>query len=115
MSLPFFQPDVPEMTVQILKDKLSAQESLLLLDVRQPEERDIASLGGVLIPLSELSERIDELEPHRSHPIIVYCRSGARSRRAVEYLRAFGFDNAVNLKGGILEWSRLIDPSVPVY
>lgn len=108
-------PHTPEMTVQELQELLDdAREQPFLLDVRQPREYDIANLGGDLIPLDELPQRVGELDGHRDDRIVVYCRSGSRSARAVQYLRAQGFD-AVNLRGGILAWSRDIDPSMPTY
>lgn len=107
-------PSTPEITVFDLKGRQDSDDAPFLLDVRQPEEREIAHIEGELIPLAELPQRLDELEPHRDDEIVVYCRSGARSARAVQFLRAQGFD-AVNLKGGILAWSRDIDPTMPTY
>lgn len=103
------------MTVRELHDLLQSGESVFLLDVRQPHEYQIAHLDGHLIPLGELPARLDELAPHRDEQIVVYCRSGARSGQAVQFLRAHGYAGAVNLDGGILAWSREIDPSMPTY
>jgi adenylyltransferase/sulfurtransferase len=106
---------VPGITVQRLKEQRDAGEAPFLLDVRRPTEYEIANLGGTLIPVSELAERLDELAGHRDEEIVVHCRSGARSARAVELLRKHGFEHAKNLKGGILAWSKEIDPNVPQY
>ena len=107
---------VPEITVLDLKKRLDSGETPFLLDVREPHEYEIANLGGALVPLQSLSARLDELREHRDDDIlVVHCRSGARSANAVAFLRENGFENAVNLKGGILAWSDQVDPSLPKY
>ena len=111
----FSRTPVPEITVQELKAQLDAGDAPFILDVRQPFEYDIANLQGTLIPLQELSKRLNELEAYREQPIVVHCRSGARSAQAVQYLQQAGFTGAVNLKGGTLAWSRQIDSSMPTY
>jgi sulfur-carrier protein adenylyltransferase/sulfurtransferase len=84
-----------------------------LLDVREPEEFATARIeGGVLVPLSELGARLEELP--RDRPLVVMCHHGIRSAHAVHHLRAAGYD-ARNLTGGIDAWSRLIDRKVPIY
>lgn len=109
--LPMNQTDA---TVEELKQRLDQGESLFLLDVRNPEEEALCRIpGGTLLPLAELPARWRELEPGRE--IIVYCRSGARSQRAVLFLRQQGFAHVRNLQGGILAWADRIDPSVPKY
>jgi len=105
----------PEITVQEYKSRLDKGDKPFVLDVRRPDEYDIANLNGKLIPLQELPERLEELEPYKDQEIVVYCRSGARSGQAVEFLRSQGFTKARNLKGGILAWSKEIDPNVPTY
>ncbi len=107
--------DVPEITVVELKARLDRGEKPFLLDVRKPHEYDIANLGAPLIPVDELAARLDELAAYRDREIIVHCRSGVRSARAVRLLRAEGFAHAVNLKGGILAWSAEVDPAIPQY
>lgn len=104
----------PQLTVHDLKRIRENDEPHFLVDVRKPEERDIASIGGHLIPLDQLASRVGEIEEHRDEKIIVYCRSGGRSARAVDFLRSMGLD-AHNLAGGILAWSREIDPDVATY
>ena len=104
---------IPEITVQDLHRMTTEGDRPFLVDVRQPEEHAIGHIDGALIPLGELPDRMDELEPHREdEQIVVHCRSGGRSGKAVEYLQSQGFTNVVNLKGGILAWNAEIDPSV---
>ncbi|MEO5721222.1 MAG: molybdopterin-synthase adenylyltransferase MoeB [Chthoniobacterales bacterium] len=106
--------DAPELSVLELQEKLEAREPLLLLDVREPHEYEIAHIDTArLIPLGELSARLDELD--RAAKIVVHCHSGVRSAHAVQLLRAAGFPNAVNLAGGIDAWSVEVDPTVPRY
>jgi len=107
---------VPEITVRELKERLDRGERPFILDVRRQNEYDIANLDGELIPLDELPRRLDELEAHREDDLlVVHCRTGGRSERAVELLRREGFSGAVNLKGGTHAWSDDIDPSMPKY
>ncbi|MEZ4703382.1 MAG: rhodanese-like domain-containing protein [Rhodothermales bacterium] len=106
---------VPEMTVRELKDMMDRGETPFILDVRSEEEYAAANLNGKLIRLDTLPSRIDELEPYRDQLMVVHCRSGARSANAVQFLMANGFDNVRNLKGGVMAWSREIDPTMPTY
>jgi adenylyltransferase/sulfurtransferase len=103
-----------EMTVAELKRRIDAGTAPFVLDVREAVEAKICRLpGSVLIPLGELSRRLDELD--RSAEIVVHCKSGARSARAVSLLRGQGFGRAANLSGGILKWINEIDPSMSRY
>jgi adenylyltransferase/sulfurtransferase len=103
-----------EMTVEDLKRRIDRGEDLFILDVRNPEEFRIGRIpGSTLIPLPDLPQRVRELDAGRE--IIVHCKSGMRSTKAVNFLREQGFKNLRNLKGGILAWSEKIDPSVPKY
>jgi adenylyltransferase/sulfurtransferase len=108
---------IPQITVQQLKQRLDKRETnndgFLLLDVREPYEFQIAQIGGLLIPQNDLPNRLGELDKGRE--IIIHCRSGVRSQRAAELLKANGFQNVANLAGGILAWSDEIDPSVQKY
>lgn len=104
---------VPEISVEELKQRLDAKEDLFILDVREPHEYQICNLNGTLIPLNDLPRRVHELDP--SKEMVVHCRSGARSARAVGFLRQAGFTKAKNLAGGILAWADRIDPKVPKY
>jgi adenylyltransferase/sulfurtransferase len=95
-------------------DQLRKQKAdFVLLDVREPHEFQICNLEGKLIPLKSLPQRLGELD--KSAHLVVHCRSGGRSAKAVELLRASGFDNAWNVQGGILAWIDRIDPSLTRY
>ncbi len=103
-----------EISVEELKKRLDAQEPVFVLDVRNPNEFQIGRIPGtVLIPLPELPQRLAELP--RDREILVHCKSGMRSAKAVQFLKENGFGKAVNIQGGILAWSERIDPSVPKY
>jgi len=103
-----------EMTVHELKAMLAGDESVFLLDVREPFEWDIAHIeGATLIPLGQLEERLKEIP--REGRIAVQCKSGGRSARAVAFLRTAGFADVRNVSGGINEWSKEIDAGVPLY
>lgn len=105
--------DQYEISVKDLKRRIDHGEDFELLDVREPYERELASIGGKFIPLSQLPGKVSELDSSRE--IVVYCHSGFRSGRAVELLREMGFTKVRNLVGGIDAWSREIDPSIPRY
>jgi adenylyltransferase/sulfurtransferase len=107
------QAAVPEISPRELKARLDRGDDLFILDVREPHEFQICNLGGHLIPLGELSRRVNELDSSRE--IVAHCRSGKRSAEAVEFLRSAGFRKVLNLKGGILAWSDEVDASVPKY
>jgi adenylyltransferase/sulfurtransferase len=107
------QPGVPEITVEELKQQLDAKKDVFILDVREPHEYKICNLNGYLIPLGDLSKRVQELDPGRE--TVVHCRSGVRSAKAVAFLQQSGFSKVRNLKGGILAWADRIDPNVPKY
>jgi sulfur-carrier protein adenylyltransferase/sulfurtransferase len=104
---------VPEIQVEELKRRLDAGEDLLLVDVREPHEYRICNLGGVLIPLSELPRRVHELDSSRE--MVVHCRTGPRSAKAVAFLRQAGFRKASNLAGGVRAWAERVDPRMPRY
>ena len=109
---PLFQTG--EMTAAELKSRIDAGTAPVILDVREPFEAAICSLPGArLMPLGELPRRAGELDRHAE--IVVHCKSGARSARAVGLLRDQGFTRVVNLTGGILRWINEIDPSLSRY
>jgi sulfur-carrier protein adenylyltransferase/sulfurtransferase len=107
------QTAVPEIAPRELKSRLGRGDDIYILDVREPHEFQICNLGGHLIPLGELSRRVNELDSSRE--IVAHCRSGKRSAEAVDFLRGAGFRKVLNLKGGILAWSDEVDPTVPKY
>jgi adenylyltransferase/sulfurtransferase len=109
-----------EMTVSQLKARIDAGTAPVILDVREPFEAAICCISGArLIPLGELPGRLAELHQldglSPAGEIVVYCKAGGRSARAVALLREGGFGGAVNLTGGILSWINEIDPSLPRY
>ncbi|MGH9462503.1 MAG: molybdopterin-synthase adenylyltransferase MoeB, partial [Vicinamibacteria bacterium] len=105
---------VPTITVEELKALMDKKQDVYILDVREPQEWDIAHLEQAkLIPLGELPQAVNQLSS--ADDIVVHCRSGVRSARAVQFLMEMGFRKVRNLEGGILAWSERIDPSLPRY
>jgi molybdopterin/thiamine biosynthesis adenylyltransferase/rhodanese-related sulfurtransferase len=103
-----------EVTPLELKALIDRGDAPFILDVRNPEEIAICRLkGSTVIPLPVLAERFGELE--RSSSIVVHCKSGARSAKAIAFLKEQGFNRLTNLKGGILAWIKDVDPSLPTY
>ena len=104
-----------EVSVQDLKHALDNPGlGIQVIDVREPAEHQVARLEGVpLLPLATLPGRVQDLDPNR--PLYVFCRSGVRSLRAVQFLKQQGFAQARSVQGGILAWSEEIDPRVPKY
>lgn len=108
--------EVPEMTPGELQERLEREHPLVLVDVREPHEADIADLpevGQLRIPVDEFQQRVDEIDP--DSPVILYCRSGARSMWAARHLTDRGFEQVWNLKGGVLGWRDEVDPSLQEY
>ena len=101
-----------EITVQELQE-LKKADSIHLLDVREDYEYDIANIGGQLIPLNQVVDRVLEIPNDR--PVVVMCKSGGRSQNAIDLLKKEGFDNLINLKGGILAWQKEIDHNMDTY
>ena len=105
---------VPEVTVEQLKSKMDRGDDFFLLDVREPNEYQICRIdGSKLIPLGELAQRTGELDKNRE--MIVHCKMGGRSAKAVSLLQERGFNRVSNLKGGILAWIDRVDPSQTKY
>ncbi len=108
------QQTVPEITVSGLKQKMDHQESFVLVDVREPHEFDICRIpGSKLIPLSEFTRRMNEL--NSSDEILIHCLSGMRSAQATDLLRKAGFRKVYNVRGGIRAWASEVDPDMPMY
>jgi len=108
------QSKVKEITVQELESLRDQREAYQLIDVREPYEYEIANLEGLLIPLSEVQEKVDQIASDKK--VVIHCRSGARSAQAIRDLeKAFGFTNLYNLKGGILAYADEIDNSLAKY
>ena len=104
-----------ELEVEQLERYLeSAEVKPLLLDVRQPWEFEICKLkDSVLIPMSAIPTRLDELDKERE--TVVICHHGIRSRRVALYLDQAGFNNVINMKGGMAAWAQNVDPGMATY
>ena len=102
-----------EVTVQQMKEALAGND-IAVIDVREHDEAEIAKIDGVpMIPLSELPQRFTELDPNQT--IYLHCKMGARSLKAVDFLKQQGFKYCKSVAGGINAWAEEIDPSVPRY
>jgi rhodanese-related sulfurtransferase len=103
-----------DITAGELAVRMANGNHLRLLDVREPHELEISRLAGAdLIPLGQLAARLPELDS--AEDLVVFCKSGTRSARALELLVSAGFKKVKNLKGGINAWAKEIDPSLPIY
>jgi sulfur-carrier protein adenylyltransferase/sulfurtransferase len=106
--------DVPTITAVELREKLDRREKFVLVDVREPFEYDICNIpGSKLIPLGELPARLSELDS--ADDIVLHCKVGGRSAKALKILQEAGFRKLSNLRGGIAAWADEVDPSVPKY
>jgi adenylyltransferase/sulfurtransferase len=107
-------PKVKEISVKELETLKDSGEDFQLIDVREPYEYEIANMGGVLLPLGQIEEHVDQIVSGKK--VVVHCRSGARSAKAILALeKKFGFSNLYNLKGGILAYADEIDNSLAKY
>jgi sulfur-carrier protein adenylyltransferase/sulfurtransferase len=105
---------VPAISVLDLKAKFDRKEPFVLVDVREPFEYEICHIpGSRLIPLGELPSRLSELDS--ADEIVLQCKGGTRSARALHVLAEAGFRKLYNLEGGIMEWAERVDPSMPKY
>ena len=84
-----------------------------MIDVREQNERDISHIGGDFIPMNTVKEHLHKIK--KDIPVIVYCRSGMRSARVIEFAQEQGFTNLYNLKGGIIAWAKEIDKNLSIY
>jgi adenylyltransferase/sulfurtransferase len=100
-----------------LAARLRSGARVLLIDVREPWEREVASLpGDIHVPLGDLPRRTAELSIPEGGDIVVYCHLGVRSWMAAEYLeQARGWKDVASLVGGIDAWSASVDPALPRY
>jgi molybdopterin/thiamine biosynthesis adenylyltransferase/rhodanese-related sulfurtransferase len=106
--------DVPTITARDLKAKMERQEPFVLVDVREPYEYAICRIpGSKLIPVGELPARLSELDT--ADEIVLQCKGGSRSARALHILQEAGFRKLANLQGGITAWADQVDPTVPKY
>lgn len=105
-----------ETDVQTVAEMRRSGAEFMLLDVREQDEYDFAKIeGSVLIPMSQIQERIGELEQHKDSHIVVHCHHGGRSMNVTRFLVTNGYARVQNLAGGIDAWSQEIDDSVPRY
>lgn len=102
-----------EITVQELKQKIDSKEDFQLIDVREPFEYEMSNLNGLNIPLAGVV--IEASKISKDKPVIMQCRSGARSAAALMQLEQLGYTNLFNLKGGILAWKTELEPDMQVY
>ncbi|HEY0497280.1 MAG TPA: adenylyltransferase/sulfurtransferase MoeZ [Kutzneria sp.] len=99
-----------------LKQKIDAGEDFLLVDVREPHEYEIVRIpGSVLIPKDRILSGEAFAELPQDKPLVLHCKSGARSAEALAALHQAGFSDAVHVGGGVLAWAREVDPSLPTY
>lgn len=107
-------PSECEIEPQELAQRLTSGQRLRLIDVREPHELEISALPGAEnIPLGELAAHLHEL--NSAEEMVVLCKSGTRSARALELLAGAGFRKVKNLRGGINAWAQRVDPALPVY
>ena len=111
MSVPF------EVKVQNVKARIDAGEKLLLIDVREPFEHQLASIGGAeLIPMNTVPQRLQEIEGKADEGVLgVFCHHGVRSLNVVNWLRGQGVEACQSMSGGIEAWSLAIDAAVRRY
>src|SRR5437879_2359112 len=109
-------PKAMEIDCRSVKAKLDAGSKLLLLDCRERDEHQLVHIGAArLLPMSELPERVAELEPFRNSEIVVHCHHGGRSMKVTQWLRQQGFSNVKSMAGGIDLWAQEIDTSLQRY
>jgi rhodanese-related sulfurtransferase len=104
-----------EMAPEEFLKRRAAGTSMTLLDVREAWETELAPVPDTVlhIPMGEVPDRLGELDPRQA--TVVICRSGGRSLQVAHFLTAQGFESVYNLAGGILAWSRDVDPRIPQY
>tara|TARA_B100001250_G_C19525128_1_gene667725 strand:+ start:206 stop:523 length:318 start_codon:yes stop_codon:yes gene_type:complete len=103
-----------EISVKELKQWMDSGDDFQLIDVREPNEFEVAEIGGELIPLATIPDNADKIAKDKK--VVVHCRSGKRSANAIQFLeQQHGFDNLYNLEGGILAWADEIDPNIQKY
>jgi adenylyltransferase/sulfurtransferase len=107
---------VPEISPTDLAERLERGDDLVLVDVREGYERDIADLpdhGQLHIPVGDIPQRFAEVP--REGEVVLYCRSGGRSGQATAFLIQQGYDNVTNMAGGVLGWRAEVDPTLEEY
>lgn len=109
--------EVPmEIDCKSVKSKLDGREDFLLIDCREADEHQIVHIAqAMLLPMSEIVDRVSELEAFRGKPIYVHCHHGGRSLRVAHWLREQGYSQAQSMAGGIDQWAVEIDSTLPRY
>ena len=108
------QTTISDVAPKDLAERIERGDDLQLIDVREEWEWKLGNIPGArLMPLSRFAEEADSLD--RDREVILYCKVGARSQRAAEYLADLGYSKVGNLSGGILRWSDEVDSSIPQY
>ena len=110
-------PELPlEISCRTVKSHLDAGDDILLVDCREQQEHELVQIAGsLLVPMSEIQNRLDELRPHADRHVVVLCHLGGRSAQVTTWLREQGFTNVQSLAGGIEQWAVEIDPSLRRY
>ena len=106
---------IKEMSPQEFLQRRAAGTEMILIDVREDWETTLAPVpaASLHIPMGQIADRLQELDPRQD--TVVICRSGGRSAEVARFLSAQGFASVYNLSGGILRWSREVDPKIPQY
>lgn len=105
-----------EVDCQTVKQKLDSGEAFLFLDCREQNEYDHVKIEGTkLLPMSEIQDRVGELDEHKTGEIVIHCHHGGRSLQVAAWLTNQGFANAKSLAGGIDQWAQDIDPTLVRY
>ena len=101
-----------EKTVSELKAMIDNGEDFQLIDVREPNEYEIYNIKGILIPMNDVPDHLDQIS--KDKPVVIRCKAGGRSARIIQYLEeAHGYQNLYNLKGGVMAWADEIDTDTP--
>lgn len=105
---------IPQQSPREVAARLASDDPPFLLDVREPDERELATIPGAHhIPVSDVPGRLDEIP--RDRDVVVHCHGGARSQQVAEHLERQGYDRLTNLDGGIDRWSIDVDQEIPRY
>lgn len=103
-----------DITPKQLKSRLDAGEDIDIIDVREDWEVAQGMLANAIhIPMDDIPDNVDQIS--HDTPVVIMCHSGSRSEQVAMWMETEGFDNVLNLVGGIDQWSREIDPSIPRY
>jgi sulfur-carrier protein adenylyltransferase/sulfurtransferase len=102
-----------EISVSELKKRIDSNDPIQVIDIRESNEYEYCNIGAQHIPMGEIMMNLDKIS--RDKDVIIHCKSGGRSSAMVQALEVRGYNNVINLTGGILAWSTEIDPTVPKY